>query len=464
MKKVLIVLGLFFVVNSLFAQSTNDLKVSANGHFLEKKDGTPFFWLGDTAWELFHRLTLEEIIQYLDNRQAKGFNVIQAVVLAETDGLRVPNKYGDVPLINMDPNKPNEKYFKLIDTVVKLAADRNLIMAMLPAWGDKVTLNYGGHGPVIFTKDNAYPFGKFLGERYKHFSSVLWILGGDRPPSHECNDWKPVWGAMAKGIDDGAEKHIIKSFHPGGSIWETSPLLHNTDWLDYNMIQSGHAALDVPVWQTVLRDWNLSPSKPVIDAEPCYEDHPVNPWPTWDPARGYFRDYEVRKQIYRSVFAGGFGVTYGHHSIWQFYNPTVAKINYPDRYWYEALDRPGAFQAGYLRKLMESRPFNNRITANELIIEGQGTAGEFITAFRDSLNRFIMVYIPVGKTIKLNTSSIPGKRIKVWWFNPKNMDVIDLGTVKNTQQMSFSTPTTGKGNDWILVLDNPLMKYKAPGK
>ena len=99
-----------------------------------------------------------------------------------------------------------------------------------------------------------------------------------------------------------------------------------------------------------------------------------------------------------------------------------------------------------------------------MIIEGQGTAEEFVTAFRDSLGRFMMVYIPLGKTIKLNTSSIPGKNIKVWWFNPKNMDVVDLGKVRNTQQMTFSTPTKGKDNDWVLVLDNPAMKYKAPGK
>lgn len=30
------------------------LRVSSNGHFLEYADGCPFFYLGDTAWELFH--------------------------------------------------------------------------------------------------------------------------------------------------------------------------------------------------------------------------------------------------------------------------------------------------------------------------------------------------------------------------------------------------------------------------
>ena len=74
------------------------LKVSDNKRFLVDEDGRPFFYLGDTAWELFHRLTLEEARYYLNDRATKHFTVIQAVVLAEIDGLHVPNMNGDTPL------------------------------------------------------------------------------------------------------------------------------------------------------------------------------------------------------------------------------------------------------------------------------------------------------------------------------------------------------------------------------
>lgn len=69
-----------------------------NGHFLEYADGCPFFYLGDTTWELFHRLNREEANFYLEDRARKGFTVIQAVVLAKLDGLNTPNAYRDVPL------------------------------------------------------------------------------------------------------------------------------------------------------------------------------------------------------------------------------------------------------------------------------------------------------------------------------------------------------------------------------
>src|SRR6478752_10374764 len=92
--------------------SFTQLRVSPDKHYLIKKDGKPCFWLGDTAWELFHRLNREESKIYLKNRADKGFTVIQAVAIAELDGANVSNAYGDKALINGDPVKPNEAYFK----------------------------------------------------------------------------------------------------------------------------------------------------------------------------------------------------------------------------------------------------------------------------------------------------------------------------------------------------------------
>ncbi|MBX2922846.1 MAG: glycoside hydrolase family 140 protein [Chitinophagaceae bacterium] len=460
----LIAFALMYCVNSNAQQNRGLLKVTSNGHYLQYEDDTPFFWLGDTGWELFHRLTLEEITQYLDNRKSKGFNVIQAVILAELDGMHTPNRYGDYPLTDNNPDQPNEKYFRLVDTVVAMAAEKGIVMALLPAWGDKVTLKYGGKGPVIFNPENAYRYGKFLGARYKHADNIVWILGGDRPPQDDKDDWKPVYAAVAKGIDEGSGKHFLKTFHPGGYVWESSVYLHNEPWMDFNMIQSGHAELDQPVWKNILKDWNLKPTKPTLDGEPCYEDHPINPWPTWNPANGYFRDYEVRKQLYRSVFSGGFGVTYGHHSVWQFYNSSVEKLNYADMYWYDAIDRPAAFQAGYLRKLIESRPYLNRIPDTSLVISGQGnTNASHIEAFRDADGSYAMIYLPIGKQIEINTALIKAKRIKAWWFNPGTGKVEKTISFKATATHWVTSPSLGAKNDWVLVLDDLSKQYGAPG-
>ena len=62
------------------AQAAKRLRVADGGRYLEY-DGEPFFYLGDTAWELFHRLNREEADRYLKNRADKGYTVIQAVAL-----------------------------------------------------------------------------------------------------------------------------------------------------------------------------------------------------------------------------------------------------------------------------------------------------------------------------------------------------------------------------------------------
>ena len=84
-------------------RNNHALRVSANGRFLEYSDGTPFFWMGDTAWELFHRLNREDADLYLKDRADKGFTVIQAVALSEIEGETRPNAYGDFPLLDKDP-------------------------------------------------------------------------------------------------------------------------------------------------------------------------------------------------------------------------------------------------------------------------------------------------------------------------------------------------------------------------
>jgi len=442
-------------------QEKRRLIVSVDGHGLQFENGTPFFWLGDTGWELFHRLTLPEIKQYLDNRAAKGFTVIQAVVLAEFEGLKRPNPYGELPLINQDPTKPNDAYFKVIDSTVQMASERKLILGLLPTWGDKVTKAWGT-GPMIFDSVNAYAYGHWLGKRYQDRQNIVWILGGDRPPVFEGKDFRPVWRQMAKGLRDATKGRCLIAYHPWGGNVSSSSWLQQEDWLDIHMFQSGHGdGHDVPSWKTVKRDLQLQPARPTLDGEPNYEDHPVNPWPKWNPENGYFRDYDVRKQCYRSVFAGACGVTYGHHAIWQFMSAREELINFADRGWVNAMDRPGAFQVGYLRKLIESRPFLNRVADSSLVVGGLGEQPEHMEAFRGDDNHYAMVYLPIGRTIELNMSFMKAKQMKAWWFNPKTGEATPLGLMKRLDNMTFTTPTQGKENDWVLVVEDAKRGYQT---
>ena len=223
------------------------IRVCENGRFLETEKGEPFFWLGDTAWELFHRASREEASFYFANRREKGFNVIQAVVLAEVDGLNTPNAYGEQPLHENDPTQPNEAYFKLVDNYVRMAGEFGLYIGMLPTWGDKVIPSWGV-GPAVFNEINARAYGSYLGDRYREFTNILWILGGDRPAGTEEADYRPIWRALAKGIRETSSEKPLMTYHPMGGH-SCSEWLHEEEWLDFNMMQSGHGSgRDTPTW------------------------------------------------------------------------------------------------------------------------------------------------------------------------------------------------------------------------
>jgi hypothetical protein len=439
------------------------LQIAADHASLQYKDGTPFFWLGDTAWELLNKLTTEEVVSYFDNRVSKGFNVIQITGLSTTSFAGV-NRYGEKALIDGDPSKPNDKYYARLDTVIRLAIERQLIIALVVTWGDKVVKVPGyGSDPVIFDEANAKAFGGWMGKRYAQFPNVVWLLGGDVETVRKEGDFRPVWRAMAEGIISQTGPDKLMTYHPPG-YQSSSKWLQEEPWMDFNMIQSSHGEHDAPNWDFVVSDLNKSPKKPTLDAEPNYEDHPAHPWPKWNPDSGYFRAYDVRKQLYRSVFAGAFGVTYGHHAVWQFVNERNEVINFADRGWRNALDRPGANQVIYVRQLMESHPFIGRTRDLSIVLEGQGNSNkDHVEAFYGPSRSYAMIYLPVGREVVVNASQLTGKKVKSYWFDPRTGATTVNAAMAKSSRMAFSPPSRGVENDWILVMEDAATSFSLPG-
>ena len=438
------------------------LKVSDNHRFLVFENGKPFFYLGDTAWELFHRLSKADAEKYLENRRQKGYTVIQAVVLAELDGLNTPNTEGEKPLLNNDPTKPNEKYFAHVDWVIKKAEEKGIFIGLLPTWGDKWNKKWG-EGPEIFDPINARTYGKTIGSRYKNSPNIIWILGGDRPVDSLVH--KQIISEMALGIKEGDGGNHLISFHPPGGNG-SAQYFHNEKWLDFNMRQNGHSMSYTDRYYMTANDYNLAPLKPVIDTEPIYEDHPINFNPDQN---GHSTSADVRRPLYWDLFSGACGHTYGHHSVWQMWSPDREPINRPLMPWNEAIDQPGAAQMVYGRLLMESRPFLTRIPDNSIIVTDRvpssipGAGSYQFVSTRDQDGTYAMVYVPIGRKFSVRMDVIKGK-VVAWWYNPRNGKAKLIGKYANTGTRSFISPEPGENTDWILVLDDESKKYTAPGK
>jgi hypothetical protein len=453
---------LLMISSCSFAQ-LQQLRVSDNKHFLVTKDGKPFFWLGDTGWELFHRLNRQDAEVYFKKRSEQGFNVIQAVALAELNGLHTPNANGDLPLINDDPTKPNDAYFKYIDTLIDLAAKYNLYIALLPTWGDKVFKNRWGVGPEIFNATNAYAYAKWIGARYKNKTNIIWVIGGDRSPRDNSQD-VAIWRAMAKGITVGVggADNAVMTFHPQpDGTSSSSQWFQRDDWLDVNMLQTGHCR-DTPVWEMVNDDYHKTPTKPVVNGENIYEEMPV----CFNPKElGYASAYDVRKAAYLSVFAGAFGHTYGCGPvIW--FSEKKDNLFAAFHTWREALDLTGANEMKYLKALIESRPMLERIPDESLLQDTATGVSERIQSTNG--NGYVFIYSAYGKKIIISANKILWKKINANWYDPRSGKTISIGSFDNHVELSFtpplpvSSPVPSQKEDWVLILDDASQNYAMP--
>jgi hypothetical protein len=427
------------------------LQIADNNRYLVHADCTPFFYLGDTAWELLHRLNKEETEQFLENRRAKGFTVIQAVILAELDGLNTPNAEGNTPLINNNPTRPNDAYFNHIDWVLHQAKEKGLYMGLLPTWGDKVDKRWGV-GPEIFNETNAFAYGQWLGNRYRDYENIIWINGGDRDGGGKN---KPIWEAIAQGIKSVDKNHLM-SFHPWGGH-SSSKWFHESDWLDFNMMQTGHCERTAQTYKIITYDYHLQPIKPCMDAEPRYEDHPV----CWQPdSMGWFNEMHVRQAAYWNLFSGGHGHTYGCHPIWQMMAPAREPVGYARHNWYDVIDLVGAFDMIHVRRLIESRPMLSRLPCQEIVLDAGDIYERILATIGDG---YIFVYTAMGKEIILDLSDLPVEVYKVWWYDPRTGKEHAAGEVKRGRELRFAPPTKGPGFDWVLVLDDVAKNYPPPG-
>jgi len=443
------------------------LKLSDNRRYLVNESGQPFFWLGDTTWELFHRLNREQAIQLFENRAARKFNVLQSVAIAELEGHTDPNPYGHLPFVDLDVTRPAVKdgpqndYWDHVDFIVREANARGLYIGFLPTWG-RFWHDRSKDRKPLFTAANAEVYGEWLGKRYKD-AGLIWILGGDRGVDND--EQKNIIRAMAKGLRRGDGGAHLMTFHPpggnGSSTW-----FHDDDWLDFNMRQNGHVAEFTGRYDNTRKDYDRTPIKPVLDGEPIYEDHPVS---FKANELGHSIGGDVRRPLYWNLFTGAFGHTYGHHSVWQMWSANKGPINNPLMPWSEAINQPGAAQMQHGRALIESRPFLTRVPDDSIIVTDRvptsmpGAGRYRFVATRDESGSYAMVYAPVGRKFKVRMDKITGPTVKAWWFNPRDGSATAIGTFESKGEKSFTPPAPGELLDWVLVLDDAGKAYPPPG-
>jgi len=225
------------------------------------------------------------------------------------------------------------------------------------------------------------------------------------------------------------------------------------------MFQSGHRRYDQDTidlaygednWKYAEDDYSKIPIKPTLDGEPSYEGIPQG---LHDPKQPLWTDKEIRRYAYWSVFAGCCGFTYGHAAIMAMIKTTDIRPAYGSRMsWDIAINAPGASQMKYLKQLMLSKPYFERVPANDLLAEKQGEKYDYIAVTRG--NDYVFAYTWNGRNISLDLQKMPGSKYKASWFDPRLGSYIEIGTYEKTGVLTFNPPGKKEpGNDWILVLE-----------
>jgi len=435
------------------------LIVSENGRYLMTGDGKPFFWLGDTGWLLFNRLTREEADRYLENRKQLGFNVVQAMLLHEVPSRNI---YLDSSVVKANVAQPavtvgsdykdslQYDYWDHVDYIVDKAAEKGIYMALVPVWGTNVK-------DKRVKNDQAGKYAKFLAERYKDRWNIIWLNGGDIRGSEGMAVWKTIGNTLRTNDPN----HLI-TFHPRGRT-ASSDWFHHEKWLDFNMVQSGHRRYSQDTskneknhygqdnWRYIEVDYAIKPAKPTIDGEPSYEDIPHG---LHNVKEQRWTASDVRRYGYWSVFAGAFGYTYGHNSVMQMYKITDLQPAYgPKDEWFKAINAEGAKQMIHLKKLMLSRSYFDRVPDQSLIAGQNGKQYNRLIATRGS--DYAMIYAYNGNNMHINMGKIKGEKVKASWFDPRNGQAMLIGKFENKGVLEFNPPGREKeGNDWVLILDS----------
>ena len=293
-------------------------------------------------------------------------------------------------------------------------------------------------GYNLINTDNAYNYGKFLGDRYKNKTNIIWCMGGDVLSDNDQR--KAVWNLLAKGITEsvaGKEDYskTLMTYHVRGGH-SSSDYFENAPWIDFHMLQTwgGYTR----IYGAVSKDYNNKSIKPVLHGEGAYEEGPEYPTKPITP-------YKIRKQAYWATFAGGMH-TYGNTNIWSF--GTNAKYLTED--WKEAVLSEGAKNMSVYQQFLQSINWWDFAPDQTVIIEGVGAGDSLNVAMRAVNTNQILVYLSGQVEVTLDVQTLTGSaKFSGEWINPKTGERKRAGKFRNDKARKVKTP---KGWEDALLL------------
>jgi len=418
-------------------------RVSANRRHFVYADGTPWFWLADTAWNGALLSTDVEWQEYLANRAAKKFTAIQFVTTQWRAG-RQDERGQKAFSVESGKLTVNPAFFQRMDKKFEAVAERGLVSAPVMLWA--LTSKEKESPGAVLPEEQAAALASYIAARYDAFP-VMWLLGGDGDYRGEKAE---RWKKIGRAVFPPGRPHRPVTLHPGG-MQDPWPLLKDEPWLDFLMFQTGHGSNERK-WrwhatEGLAKAWTMTPTRPVLDGEPNYEGH-------ISYSKEPIGDYAVRRAAYYSLFvAPTAGVTYGAHGIWYWARKPEVPLDHPRSGvalpWRECLAYPGGNQMRVMRDIFDSIPWWQLRPDRSLLGDNPVDEGftNYIVAASSEKKDFALVYLPKNEAVRLNLAGRK-KPAQATWIDPRTGRRKPSGGV--TGAVELRAPDT---QDWLLLLD-----------
>jgi len=435
----------------LFPTPKQFMTLSSNGKYLvDSFTNDPVFVTGEDGSLLTIQISNADVETYLRDRARKGFNVIWVNVIdADTKGATRPFA-GNVPFNGPDFTSFNEAYWSHIDFVVKRARDYGITLGMGVAF---VAMEGGFRASINRSSDAVLKeYGRFLGNRYKHFPNIIWVLGGDADPQYVSYTKINMIGA---GIAEADPNHIMTleairvSTPPDLSTWSAykgrPPAFINLNWV-YNKQPSV-----VPGCQAAYKV-SLNGLPPLMGED-------------WYELEHSMTAFQVRQEGYWATLSGCYlGRLFGNGPIWSFNSPNTGFSSGPS--WKTQLNSAGSLAHEYYGKLLSSREHWLMVPDmnHDVLTSGFGSGANLSVAARSSDGQTIIAYFSDGnataKTIDMRRITSATSKVRAWWYDPRSGVAKLIDTFPNSGTRNFIAPDR---NDWVLVLDDASANLPAPG-
>ncbi len=452
------------------------LRVSDDRRSLVHADGTPFFWLADTAWEMAWASTEGQVEMYLDDRSRKAFNVVHMVTNTHQmfHPWHVTNRHGDGDryLLDEDRTRLNPVYFARLDEIVDQTNEAGMAMALVPIWGtfaEPHRNDSGAQHDRHYSLGEALTHARYVGARYAGHN-VVWVIGGDR--DYRTDEQKAYWDAFARELRRASGGSHLTTVHPAGyaasfNSWPSPP-----NWLDFHMYQSSHYA-DVQYdkgpdgehledsfgalrgdggyhWSGALQGYAQEEHIPVLNAEANYEDIVGRFWEFYETPGGIrVTDLDVRHAAYWGLLSGStVGYSYGANGVWSWTReiPLGTQGGLQIRHTVtESMDFPGSAQMQHVRSFAESHEWYRWVPRPDLVEEVD--TDHFVAA--SLWDSTAVVYCPAGtREFALHLPDAAAGELGLTWTHPVTGESA-WATVAYTGQQALIRPPSQQ--DWLLV-------------